>query len=131
MKQRHLFLGAAGLALFLLGGTSVVAAPAPSADPAKGKTVFARCAMCHDLKPGVNRLGPSLAGLFGRKAGTVPNFNYSPAMKGARIVWNERSLYAYLANPQGAVPRNKMIFAGIANPADRANLIAYLKAATK
>jgi cytochrome c len=87
--------------------------------------------MCHDLKPGVNRLGPSLAGVFGRKAGSVPNFNYSPAMKGARIVWNDRALDAYLANPQGAVPRNKMVFAGIVNPADRANVIAYLKTAAR
>lgn len=103
------------------------ATPAPAGDPVRGKATFARCAICHAVQPGVNKLGPSLAGVMGRKAAAVPGFAYSPAMKASGIVWTPDQLDAYLAKPAAKVPGTKMIFAGLANPADRANVIAYLK----
>jgi len=125
---------AASLALIGLVGSTAWArapAPAPAGDAVKGKTVFARCAICHDLKPGVQKMGPSLHGVFGRKAGTVAGFNYSPAMKSAKITWSAATLDSYVTSPAKVVPGNKMAFAGLAAPADRANLIAYLQGATK
>jgi cytochrome c len=127
-------LVAASLALVGLVASTAWAgapAPAPAGDAVKGKAVFARCAICHDLKPGVNKLGPSLHDVFGRKAGTVAGFNYSPAMKSAKITWSATTLDSYVTSPVKVVPGNKMAFAGLAAPADRANLIAYLKGATK
>jgi cytochrome c len=109
-------------------GALIVPAVAQNAagDPARGRTVFARCAACHAVMPGTNRLGPSLAGVMGRKAGSATGFNYSPAMKGSKVVWNARSLDGFLTRPAAVVPGNKMVFAGMPNAADRANLIAYL-----
>jgi cytochrome c len=121
---------AAGLSMatvFAIGvGAAAPAPAAPPADVAKGKVTFAKCAICHTVEPGKNKLGPTLAGVVGRKAGTVAGFNYSPAMKASGLVWNASNLDAYLTNPRAKVPGNKMIFAGLPNPADRANVIAYL-----
>ncbi|WP_336962648.1 cytochrome c family protein [Sphingobium aquiterrae] len=112
-------------------GAGAMPAAAQTGDAAKGKVVFARCAICHTVQPGPNKIGPSLAGLFGRKAGTAPGFAYSPAMKTSKIVWNAKTVDGYVTRPAATVPGTKMAFAGIANPADRANLIAYLATATK
>ncbi|WP_327754073.1 cytochrome c family protein [Sphingobium sp. SJ10-10] len=111
----------------------LIASPAlaQAGDATKGKTVFARCMACHSVDPGVNRLGPSLAGVLGRPSGTVAGFAYSPAMKNAKIRWDAKSLDAFLTKPATKVPGTKMIFAGLPNPADRANLIAYLASASK
>lgn len=111
--------------------TASMPALAQTGDAARGKAVFARCALCHDVKPGPKKMGPSLAGLFGRTSGTTAGFTYSPAMQKAKIRWDAKSLDAFLAKPAALVPRNRMAFAGIPNPADRANLIAYLKAEAK
>ncbi len=104
---------------------------AQTGDAAKGKAVFARCAVCHDVKPGPKKLGPNLSGIFGRTSGAEAGFAYSPAMRKAKIRWDAKTLDAFLAKPRNTVPGNRMIFAGLPNAADRANLIAYLKAATK
>ena len=106
----------------------LIASPAlaQAGDAAKGKAVFARCMACHTVDPGANRMGPSLAGIIGRTSGTVPGFPYSAAMKNAKIRWDAKSLDAFLTKPSATVPGSKMIFAGLPNPADRANLIAYL-----
>jgi cytochrome c len=69
--------------------------------------------------------------LFGRQAGSLPDFDYSNAMKNSGIVWNEETLDRFLADPRGVVPGTKMTYVGIKNPQDRADLIAYLKEATK
>ncbi|MEP7007182.1 MAG: c-type cytochrome [Sphingomonas bacterium] len=123
---------AAALALLgFVASTASAGAPAPAGDAVKGKAVFARCAICHDLKPGVPKMGPSLYGVFGRKAGTVAGFNYSPAMKSAKITWSPTTLDSYVTSPTRLIPGNKMAFAGLTAPADRANLIAYLQGATK
>ena len=123
---------AASLALAgFVVSTAGAGAAAPAGDAVKGKAVFARCAICHDLKPGTPKMGPNLYGVFGRKAGTVAGFNYSPAMKSAKITWSPTTLDSYVTSPAKAIPGNKMAFAGLATPADRANLIAYLQGATK
>jgi cytochrome c len=100
-------------------------------DATKGKAVFARCALCHDVKPGPKKMGPNLSGLFGRTSGTTAGFAYSPAMQKAKIRWGVKTLDAFLTKPTGVVPGNRMAFAGLPNAADRANLIAYLKAEAK
>lgn len=95
-------------------------------DAVKGKTVFARCAICHSVDAGKNKLGPSLANIVGQKAGEVPGFKFSPVMKSSKIVWTPETLDKYLTNPRTFMPGNKMVFMGLPNPADRANVIAYL-----
>ena len=97
-------------------------------DAAAGARVFAQCRSCHTLQDGVNRVGPSLHGVIGRAAGTVPDYTYSPALKSSGTVWDEASLFAYLENPRGVMPGTKMSFAGVRDPQQRANLIAYLSA---
>lgn len=121
------------LTLLLLAGAAMTTAPAQAqaGDASKGKTVFARCALCHDVKPGPKKMGPNLAGLIGRTSGTQAGFTYSPAMQKAKIRWDAKSLDAFLTKPSGLVPGNRMAFAGVPQPADRANLIAYLTSATK
>lgn len=94
---------------------------------AAGRTVFAQCRTCHVTDPGVNRIGPSLAGIIGRAAGTVPGFAYSPANSGSGITWTKEKLFQYLENPQRVVPGTKMIFPGIPDAQRRADLIAYLE----
>lgn len=123
MSNKHALI----LASFLMiSGTAVRAADA-AGNPAAGKAVFAKCMICHSVEPGVNKLGPSLNGVVGRKAGTLAGFDYSPAMKSAKITWTPQKLDTYLTNPRAMVAGTKMIFAGLSNPADRANVIAYLQ----
>jgi cytochrome c2 len=93
---------------------------------AAGKTLSTKCTVCHSLAAGENRIGPSLAGVVGRKAGSLPGFNYSPAMKSVGLTWTAETLDKYLTNPRALVPGTKMIFPGLPTPADRANLIAFL-----
>lgn len=100
---------------------------AAEGDPDKGKTVFKTCAACHSLEAGKAKVGPSLHGLLGRKAGTVGGFRYSDAMKSADIVWNAETLDGYLAAPKEFIPGNRMPFPGLKDPADRADVIAYLQ----
>ena len=95
-----------------------------------GQQAFRVCGACHSLEPGKTLIGPSLAGIMGRHAGSVPGFDYSPAMKSAQIVWNEATLDAYLKDPQGVVPGNRMPFAGSKSDLDRKEIIAYLAASS-
>lgn len=96
-------------------------------DAAAGKLVFAQCRTCHVTDPGINRIGPSLAGVVGRPAGSVKGFNYSPANKDIGLTWTEEQMYVYLENPQRTIPKTKMIFAGLPNAQKRADVIAFLK----
>ena len=99
-------------------------------DPQAGARVFGACAACHTLQPGVHRTGPSLAGVFGRKAGTAAGFHrYSEALRSVDLVWGEDTLDAFLADPQGFLPGNRMTFPGLAEPPARADLIAFLQTA--
>ena len=96
-------------------------------DPAARQRVFAsHCAVCHTSAPGENKVGPSLAGIVGSKSGTVPGFDFSPAMKNADITWDDANLDKYLANPVGFVHGTKMIFPGLPRPAVRADVISFL-----
>lgn len=101
-------------------------------DPEAGARVFRTCAACHTLEPGVHRTGPSLAGVFGRKAGTAEGFHrYSEALKSADLVWREDTLSGFLADPQSFLPGNRMTFSGIPDAQARADVIAYLKDTTE
>lgn len=111
------------VALLLLASSSAQA----SGNPANGKTLFARCAICHKVtKDGGNGLGPNLFGVGGRKAGTVAGFAYSTAMKNSGITWTEEKLEAYIADPKGTVPGNKMAFAGLSNHSQADDVAGYL-----
>lgn len=100
-------------------------------DAAKGEKVFAKCKACHMVGPDAkNRVGPTLNGIVGRTAGTAEGFKYSDAVmaKNAEgFVWTEENIDAYLADPKGFMPGNKMTFPGLKKEDDRENVIAYLK----
>jgi cytochrome c len=120
---------AAALALASAALLPALAVPARAAgDLEAGKAVFNRtCMACHSTEPGVNKIGPSLHGVVGREAGTVPGYNYSPAMKNFHKKWTPEELDKYLANPHEEVSGTKMAFAGLKQDQDRQNLIAYLE----
>lgn len=101
-----------------------------SGDPTKGAATFRQCQTCHVREIGVNKVGPSLAGVVGRAAGSVPGFTYSAANKGSGITWTEQELYVYLENPKAKIPGTIMAFVGIKDSQKRADLIAYLKSPT-
>ena len=103
-----------------------VAAPVGAApDVLRGEQVYMRCMACHALA--FDRVGPHHCNLFGRRAGSVPDFSYSPAMKKSGIVWNHKTLDRFLAKPLTMVPGSTMTYDGVTDPKDRAALIAYLK----
>lgn len=108
-------------------GLAVVSAPAAFAegDPAEGKKVFRKCQACHTLD-GKNRVGPTLQGLIGRKAGAVEGFRYSDAMKAYDVVWSAETLMTYLEDPRGLVRGTRMAFPGLKDEQDRADVIAYI-----
>lgn len=97
----------------------------------KGAQSFRKCRACHDVGPNAaNKVGPALNGVYGRAAGANPGFAYSDAMKNAgskKLVWNDETLNGYLESPGTYLPKNKMAFKGIADEAERADLIAFLK----
>ena len=99
-------------------------------DTKAGKKVFKKCKACHSLKAGKKKVGPSLYGIMGAKAGQVKKFRYSKSMKKSGIIWNEKTLDKYLAKPRKFVKGTKMAFPGLKKKKDRDNVIAYLKAAT-
>ncbi|MFN4024813.1 MAG: c-type cytochrome [Hyphomonas sp.] len=96
-------------------------------DPAKGRRIFAQCMTCHAVQEGRNNVGPSLYQIVGRESGTVPGFRYSAANQNSDIVWTEENLFDYLENPQAYIPGTIMVFPGLRNPQDRADVIAYLR----
>jgi len=105
-------------------------------DAAAGKKVFTKCMACHDLAVDKNKVGPSLHGVVGRTAGTLPSFEakYSDAMKAAGaggLVWDETNIAAYMKAPKEKVPGNKMAFPGLKEDADIANVIAYIEEMSK
>jgi len=95
-------------------------------DPALGKVQFNKCAACHSIKPGENKIGPSMHGIVGRPSHSIEGFNYSEAMKAYNVTWTDEELNKYLENPRGVVAGTKMIFVGLKKEDERANLIAYL-----
>jgi cytochrome c len=118
------------LLIVLVGhGAALAAEP----DPQRGQDLFGRaCIACHSLSSDKNLTGPSLSGLWNRKAGSLPSFmRYSPALESAEVVWSDETLDPWLADPQAFIPGNHMIFAGIPDDQARADLIAFLKDATR
>ena len=112
------------LAAMFVGGLAATPALAQN----DGQTAFnTSCRTCHTMKEGDNRLGPNLAGIVGRKAGSLPDYNYSSSMKQSGITWDAATLDAYIADPRGIVPGTKMSFAGVRSPDDRAAIVAYLE----
>ena len=89
---------------------------------------FAVCKACHSVEPGDHGIGPSLAGIWGNKAGSAAGFEASEAMKNSGLTWNQANLSRFLADPAGTVPGNKMPFAGVKDAAQRQAIIAYLRA---
>ena len=100
-------------------------------DAARGEKRFEDCVACHKLAAGENEIGPSLHGVFDRKAGELADFRFSPALRRSGITWTAQTLDTFLADPQKVVPANRMPYAGMPDAADRADLIAYLQKASK
>ncbi|MGH6785799.1 MAG: c-type cytochrome [Novosphingobium sp.] len=128
-------IAALALMLAACGGKQDDAEPeaAPASDAASppavadsAPTSAVQCKVCHSFVPGTNGVGPSLAGVVGRKAGTAAGFAYSPAMKGSGLTWDEATLDAYLTAPMKTVPGTKMVYAGLADAAKRKELIDWL-----
>jgi cytochrome c len=103
-----------------------LAATPPAPDLDNGRRLYAACAACHspEAQP---TAGPTLTGVVGRRAGTVPGFRYSRALKNARTTWDSSTLDSFLADPQTALPGNAMPFPGLPDSKERADVIAYLK----
>lgn len=121
MKRKLSRLSLVGSALMLGAGGAV--AQAPSVD--NGKQLFAACAACHAIDRS-NGLGPHLNGIVDRPAGSVEGFRYSRVLRSAGFNWDRARLDAYIADPQKGLPGNVMPYSGLADPKDRADLIAYL-----
>ena len=118
LLQSVLILGAISMSSLALAGDG---------DPAKGERLWSRCKACHSLENGENRVGPHLSGLFGRKAGAAEDYRYSPAMAGSDIIWTDETIKAYLKDPKGYIPKNKMAFAGLRKEEHIDHLLAYLR----
>jgi cytochrome c len=107
----------------------LAAIPALAGDAARGEQVYERlCSGCHALD--ANRYGPAHRGVFGRKAGTAPDYVYSGALASSTIVWSDDTLERWLSNPEKLIPGQKMSFS-VANPVERADVIAYLKSQSR
>jgi cytochrome c len=127
MKRTYVLVAAA----FLLSAFGVLPAYSEG-NSVRGQRIFGACAACHSLQPDQNMTGPSLAGLWNRKAGSLPNFTrYSPALQSSNVVWNDKTLDDWIADPQHVVPGNQMTFAGIKDARQRADLLMFLKEATQ
>jgi cytochrome c len=111
---------------------ALIAAPVAAQDAKRGQLLFLQCRACHNLKAGEpHKVGPNLSGFLKRAGASAPGFKYSSAFAAAKPRWTDASLDAWLTRPAAMVRGTSMAFAGIAKPADRAAMIAYLKTATK
>jgi len=99
---------------------------AQAQDTTRGAALYVECASCHSFDNAAEELGPGLGGLFGRPAGSLENFYFSPALARSGITWNADTLNAFIADPQAAVPLNRMPYSGLPDAEARADLIAYL-----
>ncbi len=109
----------------------LVISAASAGDATRGEKRFEECASCHSVAAGQNGVGPSLHDVVGRKAASLDDFRYSPAMRRSGITWTPQTLDAFIGDPQKLVPANRMPYAGLTDAGDRADLIAYLEAASK
>jgi cytochrome c len=126
MLYLRFFLAAA--VAFSVSMPAAAAQAVSKSDARRGEQVYARCLACHSLQD--STVGPKHCGLFGRRAGSVGGYDYSPAMRRSGIVWNERTLDRFLADPLKTMPGTSMTYAGVPDTAERAALIAFLKQAS-
>src|SRR6266446_8576764 len=136
LKGSHRGQGRSAMNKLAIMALSTIALSSPAlaepGDAARGQQDFRACAPCHSLEPDRNLTGPSLSGLWGRKAGSLASFSrYSDALGKSGIVWDEKTLDAWVRNPEALVPRNLMLFEGIRDDRARTDLIAFLKAASR
>jgi cytochrome c len=123
MRNTYLVLGA----VIMASATTAHAQPL-SGDAKQGARLFANCAACHSLVANKNMTGPSLAGVWGRKAGSLMSFDrYSPALKASKVTWDAKTLDTWLKDPAAFIPGNSMTFRGIDDPKVRTDLVAFLK----
>lgn len=124
--NRHILVAALAVIAVTASASTVHAA----GDAEAGSRVFRSCIACHSLEPGRHMTGPSLAGIWGKPAGSAQGFErYSEALQESGIVWGEHTLDAWLADPQALIPGNRMTFPGIDDPKARADLVAFLSQA--
>jgi cytochrome c len=104
------------------------ATDALAADPPAGQKIFkAQCGICHAVVAGENGIGPTLFGVVGRRSGSVPGFNYTADHKKLDVTWDAATLDKYLTNPRAMVPDTSMVYPGLKDSAERADLVAYLE----
>jgi cytochrome c len=128
IPARRWWLGTATAAVLAAGPGSAAGA----GDPVQGAQAFRNCIACHSIETGQNMTGPTLAGVLGRKAGSLTSFHrYSDALKRSGVVWDEQSLDAWIGNPAAFIPGNDMAFPGLPDARARSNLVAFLKAASE
>ena len=124
-SQRNCRMRRTVIAGLLLAASATTAL---AADPAAGEKIFkTQCGICHAVVAGENRIGPTLFGVVGRQAGGVPGFNYTADHKKLGITWDAATLDKYLVNPRAMVPDTSMVYAGLKDDAERADLVAYLE----
>ena len=124
MLNRSLVIAAA------LGVAVAASGSAAAADVAAGEKVFKKCKACHTIEAGgKNKIGPNLAGIFGRQAALVEGYKYSKALRRSEITWDDANMTEWLASPKKMLKGNKMAFPGLRNEEDIANVIAYMKEA--
>jgi cytochrome c len=121
MAKFGLMAAALAVGMMVSGGPALAAG-----DAAKGKKVFKKCSACHSVKPGKKRIGPSLFGIVGRKAGKAKGFRFSSALKKSKLTWDEATLDKFIANPKKVVKGTRMSVR-IKSAKQRSDLIAYLK----
>jgi cytochrome c len=114
------------MACFLLTGAG---AAQGQGDPEQGEKVYAKCQACHAIDEAENTIGPHLVDIFGREAGSLEDFRYSNALKESGIVWEDETIAEYVRAPKSLVPGTKMMFAGLKDDEEIADLLAYLHAA--
>ena len=113
------------IAALALGGPGAALPALAAPDAMRGEAIHARCLACHALA--FNRVGPRHCGLLGRRAGSVPGFGYSRAMKQSAVVWDEKTLDRFLAAPMKVVPGTTMTYDGVPDRQERTDLIAFLR----
>src|SRR5260221_2868898 len=112
----------------VLGAAIFAIVPGHAQDAASGEKIFAQCKACHQIGENAkNAVGPVLNGLFGRKAGMIEGYSYSPANKNSGITWDEETFREYIKDPKAKIPGTKMTFAGLKDPKQIDDVVAYLK----
>jgi cytochrome c len=121
-----------GLVIAAVCAEILLAGPAGAQSAARGRILFLRCSSCHDISSGPSpKIGPNLKDVVGRRAGSLPGYTYSSAMKAQTFVWDPEHLNLWLQNPSALVPGTAMAFAGLPSETDRQAVIAYLQTPTK